>query len=94
MTLTITLSADIADRLRAAAEAEGTDPAEVVAGLVADAFPLEESSDALREIGEAIAEFETSRATGERGVTVEQARALLDSHFAERVRARGTQSEA
>jgi len=69
--LTITLSANVESRLRAAARAEGTDPADLAAALVSEAFAspddLAEADliESAREIQKALDEAHQEMARGE-----------------------------
>lgn len=78
MTLTITLPDYVESRLSATAQAEGTDKETAAARVLADVFgalptaSAEEDTEAIREIGEALADAQAAQSRGEL-LTVEEA---------------------
>jgi hypothetical protein len=72
MTLTIHLPVDIETRLRDAASQAGSDPADFAAGLVADGLRAEDDPEAVAAITAAVAEYESTRAAGDRGIPADE----------------------
>lgn len=96
MTLTIEVPEDVAARLRERAEATGQDVNAFAIAVLAAVAAAEELEDpeAIREIGEALAEMHAAQARGDHGLTVEETFSELEQRAQERAHRRRTAASA
>ncbi|MES2460783.1 MAG: hypothetical protein V4671_09370 [Armatimonadota bacterium] len=87
MSITITLSEETEIRLKAEAEAQGTEPAVLLADLIEDLYGHDKGSEnpnTIKEIGQALSALEADEAGGEQGLSVDEAFAELERRGSDR----------